>query len=174
MRPSSPLDMPGGSSGDRIHCRCRPSFWDNVIMGGTAGSFVSCRRKFSTTSIMSATTQPWALRLSRRMSVFSCVLSFSLVSPFPPLPLPIYLYSLLHSLFFSSSPYSFISVTPHINLFLLHKSVCPHFYSYIQMPLHAKWSVKASEVYCISKPGYRSVDIRTDFKDSLSTFLVNI
>lgn len=30
---SSPLGTPGGGSGDRIHCRCRPSFWDNVIMG---------------------------------------------------------------------------------------------------------------------------------------------
>lgn len=31
--PRSPLDMPGGGSGDRLHCYCRPSFWDNVIMG---------------------------------------------------------------------------------------------------------------------------------------------
>lgn len=29
----SPLDMPGGNSGDRIQCHCWPSFWDNVIIG---------------------------------------------------------------------------------------------------------------------------------------------
>lgn len=30
---SSPLDMPEDDLGDRIHCCCRSSFWDNVIMG---------------------------------------------------------------------------------------------------------------------------------------------
>lgn len=96
---------------DRIHCRWRPSFWDNVIMGGTAGSFVSCRRKFSTTSIMSATAQPWAPRLSRHMTVFSCVLSFLtflLLPAFPRLSCSFY-----HSqfIFIHSYPFFFPPVS---------------------------------------------------------------
>lgn len=114
---------------------------------------------------MSATAQPWALRLSGRMTVFSCVLSFSLLSPplciSPPLslslflPSSIYLYSIPFTLFlFSPSPFTFICVTLHISLFLLHKAVCPHFYADFQMPLHAKWSLKvASKFNCISKHG---------------------
>lgn len=62
--------------------------WDNVIMGNgggwgleTAGSFVFCQRKFSTTSIMSAEAKPWALRLSGLITVFSRVPSVFLLSP---------------------------------------------------------------------------------------------
>lgn len=131
---------------------------------------------------MSATAQPWALRLSRRMTVFSCVLSFSLLSPSlcisPSLSLSFYLSQFI---FILSAPFFCtvsilvytVSVTPHISLFLLHKSVCPHFYSNFQMPLHANWSIKAREVYCISKHGYSS-DIRRGFQDCLETFLGNI
>lgn len=58
--------------------------------GETAGSFVSCQRKFSTTSIMSSTAQPWAVRLSSHTTVFSCVLLFSLPSPSPCISLVLY------------------------------------------------------------------------------------
>lgn len=122
--PGSPLDTPRGGSDDSIHCRWRPSFWDNVIMGGTAGSFVSCRRKFSTTSIMSAAAQPWAPRLSRHMTVFSCVLSFRLFLPLTR--------SFYHSqfIFIHSYPLFFIPASsPYTNLFVLlfaHISRCPH------------------------------------------------
>lgn len=121
---------------------------------------------------MSATAQPWALRLSRRMTVFSCVLSFFPLSPLctsspsHSFHLSQFIFILSPLLFFSPlSPFSFICVTVHINLFLLHKCVCPHFYSYFQMPLHAKRSIKAEHGH--------SSDIRQGFQH-FGTFWGNI
>lgn len=96
------------------------------------------------------------------LSPFSSLyfLSLSFFSPFP-----IYLYSISFALVFPLSPFSFICVTVHINLFLLHKCVCPHFYSYFQMPLHAKRSIKAEHGH--------SSDIRQGFQH-FGTFWGNI
>lgn len=143
--------MPRAGSGDGVHWRCGPSFWDNVIMGGTAGSVVSCRRTFSTTSIMSGRAQPRALRLSGPMTVFSCVL-------FVPSPLlTFHNLSLFWLLFFVSYQLhyhlQYMPASAYQSLPVHMNHLCPRFFlSHLPMPLHAKRSMTRSKAHFITKP----------------------
>lgn len=126
--------MPRAGSGDGVHWRCGPSFWDNVIMGGTAGSVVSCRRTFSTTSIMSGRAQPRALRLSGPMTVFSCVL-------FVPSPLlTFHNLSLFWLLFFVSYQLhyhlQYMPASAYQSLPVHMNHLCPRFFCHIYRCLY--------------------------------------
>lgn len=143
---SSPLDMPGGGSGDRIHCCCRPSFCDNVIMGQdswqlcflSAQIFCDINNKCQS-SAMSTTTQQahdWVLMcpLSLLPSSSTSLLTFFLL-------IPVCLYSASYLPFSVSTLVSMCYCAQQS--FPPTQTWLPSFYSYLQMPLHAKWSIKS-------------------------------
>lgn len=130
-RPHAPLDSLGSAPGDRIRCRCWPSFCDNIVMRQdswqlcflSARIFCDINSKCHSGAVSTAAQQT-------HDTILMCtliLLPFFFLLPLNSFYLPqfILIRSLLRPL--SLSLLSFICVTLHINLLLPHKCVCPNF-----------------------------------------------